>query len=239
MRTLNPTATAVAAILPVLLLAGCSQAAPEAPAETKQEAPAKAETPAAPEEKAPASTEAGDRPDWAVNPIDVGELVGETKGTGWDIKVYRLGNATTTSDGTWAMPDTKAPVMPAGTEMTVYNVVFTNISDADVLLEEGMSVTLNHTGVEDYKAVLSSSDDPVYEQYGVKKYAYDFMKIDEVTKYGDNRGYIVVPGQSFAIGSNTWAVPGEIKVEAYANVMDESGKRLPEASEIVSLNITQ
>lgn len=233
MRTRNATAAAAAALLPLLLLTGCSQPAPEASPEPKQETSAK------PKAEEPKSAETGARPEWAVNPLDEGELVGETQGTSWDIQVYRLGNATTTSDGTWAMPDSNEPVMPTGTEMTVYNVVFTNTSERDILLEEGMSVSLNHQGVEDYKAVLSSGDDPVYDAYGLSKYAYDFMKIDEVTKYGDNRGYIVKPGESFGIGTNTWAVPGEIKVDAYANVMDESGKRLPDASEITTLNITQ
>ena len=74
----------------------------------------------------------------------------------WSVQVFRVDNAITSTDGLWAMPDTKAPVMPTGTEMTVYNVVFTNTSSSDILIESGASVSLIHQGVEDYKATLSS-----------------------------------------------------------------------------------
>lgn len=136
MRALKAASTS--AILPALLLTGCSQAAPAAPEKPK----AQTEAPA-PETK-PAAT--GDRPAWAVNPLDLGEKVGETQGESWGVQVFRVGNATTSTDGLWAMPDTQEPVMPTGTEMTVYNVVFTNTSSSDILIEEGASVSLIHRG---------------------------------------------------------------------------------------------
>lgn len=229
MRVLK--AAVVAAILPALLLTGCSQAAPEAPEKQKEQTEAPA-----PETK-PAAT--GDRPEWAINPLDLGEKVGETQGESWSVQVFRVDNAITSTDGLWAMPDTKAPVMPTGTEMTVYNVVFTNTSSSDILIESGASVSLIHKGVEDYKATLSSHDPEMFEPFGLVDRIYDIAKLDEITKYGDERGFVVKPGESFAIASNTWAVPGDVKVEAYVNVMDENGKRLVDASEIISQTIKQ
>ena len=213
------------------MLTGCSQAAPAAPEKPK----AQTEAPA-PETK-PAAT--GNRPAWAVNPLDLGEKVGETQGESCGVQVFRVGNATTSTDGLWAMPDTQEPVMPTGTEMTVYNVVFTNTSSSDILIEEGASVSLIHQGVEDYKMTLSSHDPEMFEPLGLTDRIYDIAKLDEIPKYGDERGFVVKPGESFAVASNTWAVPCDIEVEAYVNVMDENGKRLVDKSEIVTQTVKQ
>lgn len=224
-------AVAVATIVPTLLLTGCSQAAPEV-----EEAP-KTQTEAPEPEAKPAST--GDRAEWAINPVDLGEKVGEAQGNSWSIQVFRVDNATTSTDGLWAMPETNEPVMPTGTEMTVYNVVFTSTSAEDILIETGASVSLIHQGVEDYKATLSSHDPEMFDAFGLADRIFDIATLDQITKYGDERGLIVKPGESFAVPSNTWAVPGEVKVDAYVNAMDESGKRLVDESEIISLTITQ
>lgn len=130
------------------------------------------------------------------------------------MQVFRVGNATTSTDGLWAMPDTQEPVMPTGTEMTVYNVVFTNTSSSDILIEEGASVSLIHQGVEDYNMTLSSHDPEMFEPFGLTDRIYDIAKLDEIPKYGHERGFVVKLGESFAVASNTWAVPGDIEVEA-------------------------
>ena len=43
----------------------------------------------------------------------------------------------------------------------------------------------------------------MFEPFGLVDRIYDIAKLDEVTKYGDERGFVVKPGESFAIASNT------------------------------------
>lgn len=156
------------------------------------------------------------------------------------MQVFRVGNAKTSSDGIWAMPDTKELIMPKGTEMTFYNLVYTNTSDRRIVLDESLgTVIVKHGGVEDYKEVLSSHDEDVFEGLGISERAFDLAKLDEMQKYGDERGYPVDPGQSFAIAASTWAVPGELTFEVYFNIMDEQGNRLVHDTEIGEVNVTQ
>lgn len=222
---------ATAAILPVLLLTGCSQANPTAP----EKPTAQAEAPA-PDPKQVAN---GNVEDWAVNPIDLGEKVGEAQGESWSVQVFRVGNATTSTDGLWAMPDTQEPAMPAGTEMTVYNVVFTNISSSDILIDEGASANLFHQGVEHYKMALESRDPEMFEALGLSYLIYDIAKLDYDPKFDDRRGFVIKPGESFAVASNTWAVPGDIEVKADIYMLDVNGKRLVDKSETVTQTIKQ
>lgn len=242
----TPAALSAVALACALALTACSSGTD---ATTKPEsapsssAPKTSETPAAEPEtpetsEAPAS-DAGARPAWAKNPIDVGTEVGEGSSDAWSVKVFRVGNGATETDGTWAMPETNDPVMPTGTEMTVYNFVITNTSDATLVLDGTESPMIKHLGVKDYMAVLGSREDGIFEGLGLSRTAYDIANLDQLPKYGDERGYPVAPGESFGATLSTWATPGDLKASVTLNVMDDAGKRLVDQTAIIDIPVTQ
>lgn len=232
-------APALAALLTAFLLVGCGQAAPDEP---KAPAAPKAQTIEEPQPEAPQPVEIGDRPDWAINPVDIGKLAGEQQGEVWNVQIFRLGTATTTSDGIWEMPGTNEPVIPMGTVMAVYNVVFTNTSDNELILDEAATiagVTLFHRGVEQFKASLLSYDPEIAEAFGVSEVPYNTEWLELAPKFDDRPGLLVAPGESFAVAVNTWATAGEIEVAAFVNVMNDNGKPSADESELITFNITQ
>lgn len=228
------------ALCSALILSGCSPTVPDAPKVPKAPKAEVAEAP--PAEDAPASVAIGDRPGWAVNPVDIGAQVGEYQGGSWNVQIYRVGTAMTTTDGIWEMPVTSDPVIPADTAMAVYNVVFTNTSEEELLLDQAATaagITLIHHGVEEFKAPLLSYDPEMTIPFGLSDLPYDPLELDTAPRFDDRPGLPVAPGESFAIAVNTWVVAGEISVDAFVNVMNERGKPLPEASELLSFSITQ
>lgn len=234
------TALLAAVLSTALLVAGCSQAISDeqqalpAPRTNPTETPQPEET--------PESVTIGDRPDWAVNPVDLGKLAGEQHGDVWNAQVFRVGTAATTSDGIWEMPGTREPVIPMGTVMTVYNVVFTNTSEDWLILDASATaagVTLIHRGVEEFKASLPSYDPEMTVPFGLSPLPFDPLQLDLAPQFGERPGLLVAPGESFAIPINTWSTPGEIEVAAFVNVMDEDGTPLAEKSELLTFTITQ
>ena len=240
----TPAALSAVALACALALTACSSApetpAPETSSAPSSSAPEKSEAPAEETEspEAPAA-DAGARPAWAKNPIDVGESVGTGSSDTWSVEIFRVGNAKTETDGTWAMPDTKAPVMPTGSEMTVYNFVITNTSDKTLVLDGTEAAMIKHGGVEDYKAVLGSREDGIFEGLGLSRTAYDVANLDQLPKYGDERGYPVAPGESFGATLSTWATPGDLTASVTLNVMDDAGKRLVDQTAIIDVPVTQ
>lgn len=231
------TVSIAAAMIGAFSLAGCSTPPPADSAPKATQAPTTAPKETAAAKTAP--TEAGNRPAWAVNPLDVGTLVGEGGAGDWQVQVYEVGDAVTATDGIWAMPETNEPVMPAGTEMTLYNFVITNTGDTVQRLSGTEATMIQHDGVEDYAAVLRSSEDELFTQLGLSRNAYDLAALDSLPVYGDEKAYEVAPGESFAVAESTWAVPGTLQTSVSLNVMDEQGKRLVDKGAIIDIEITQ
>lgn len=222
-----------------ITLAGCSAQAPGDPA--PKELSATAPTAVSPMPTEPATTPSGDgaRPSWATEPLDIGTEVGETATADWSVRVYEVGVAVTETDGTWAMPDSNEPVMPAGTSMAIYNVVLTNTSSETQLLDGAGAAMVEHFGVADYQRVLGTNEDALYEAVGLTRLSYDIEISESLPKYGDERGFPVAPGESFGIAISTWAEPGDVKVSTTVNTMDEQGKRIPDAGGIFDVEFVR
>lgn len=228
-----------------LALAGCSAAAPTDPdpgvTRTPPAPSASEETarPSPPAGSGSGSADAGPRPEWAVNPLDIGTFVGEAAAGDWRVQAYNVGTARTATDGTWAMPESNEPVMPAGTELTMYNLVITNTGGRTELLDGTEVAMSEHQGVPDYAAVLGTNEDEPFAELGLSRNAYDTATYDALPKYGDERGFAVGPGESFAAATSTWTDPGAVRLMVTVNVMDEQGKRLVERGAAINLDIVQ
>lgn len=226
-----------AALLGALAIAGCSSAPAADPAPTTSETPS-SPAPEVTATKTPAA-ESGNRASWAANPLDLGTLVGEGSEGSWQVQVFRVGNGTTTTDGIWVLPESGDPVMPAGSTMTVYNVVVMNTGDTVQRLSGTEGIMVEHAGVEDYAAVLGSNEDALFTEQGLSRLAYDLDALDTLPVYGEEKAYELAPGEAFGAAISTWADPGALKVSATLNVMDEQGKRLVDQAAIIDVAVTQ
>ncbi|HIY67470.1 MAG TPA: hypothetical protein H9830_14495, partial [Candidatus Agrococcus pullicola] len=73
--------------------------------------------------------EIGAAPEWAANPVDLGEHLGTTHTDSWQIDIFQVGTTVAVSDSIWEDEDTGENLLPKGSDIVVVNYVYTNISD--------------------------------------------------------------------------------------------------------------
>ena len=173
--------------------------------------------------------EIGAVPDWAINPVDVGELVGTTHTDSWQIDFFQVGNVQSTAGSNWTDAQSGENLLPGNSPLAVVNVVFTNITDAPITVGTSLgSATFRTDDWEPFDDMPGEDMDQHFEQFGLYNRAIDYDKVPDVS----TASLPVEPGQSVAKPTTVLYTPGmTAKAKVFISPVDAQGAVDTEHSE--------
>lgn len=176
---------AAALLVSALALTGCAVGASQAGDEQASEGT----TDTATTER----VEIGQVPEWAANPVDVGELVATGYTENWQVDVFQVGTATTVSDSSWEDSETGENLLPAGSEIVVLNFVYTNTSGETQYTAINMgNPSFTTDSWKYYGGIPGENRAEHYEQFGM---SIDFIATGAIEDF-DHIAMEVAPGES-------------------------------------------
>lgn len=173
--------------------------------------------------------EIGARPDWAINPLDAGDLVGTTHTDSWQIDFFQVGTVQSTAGSNWTDAQSGENLLPGNSPLVVVNVVFTNITDAPITVGTSLgSAAFRTDDWEPFDDMPGEDMDQHFEQFGLYNRAIDYDKVPDVS----TASLPVDPGQSAAKPVTVLYTPGmKARAKVFISPVDAQGAVDTEHSE--------
>lgn len=163
----------------------------------------------------------GSMPEWADGAVDIGDKIGSTSTESWNVDVYQVGTATTTSDSMFVDSDSGDNLLPEGSEVVFLNFVVTNTTDETFNVGAGFaSPDVRYLDWQYMGGMPAESSAEAYEGLGL---ANSLVKVGAIEDF-DNVQLPIAPGQSIAVATNFLYTPGaEARVNLTLTPVDAEG----------------
>lgn len=159
--------------------------------------------------------EIGDSPEEAANPVDVGELIATTWTDHWRIDFFQVGMSTATEDSTFTDDDDQ-PLMTAGSDLVVMNVVYTNLSGETQYI--GGEIGAYAFSTAEWEHVTGIPDEnwqhSHFSEFGLDAYPLTsdvILQLDEVTPELPPEGSIAEPKTVMYLPGEPISVSGSVR----------------------------
>lgn len=170
--------------------------------------------------------EIGAAPEWAANPVDLGEHLGTTHTDSWQIDIFQVGTTVAVSDSIWEDEDTGENLLPKGSDIVVVNYVYTNISDETQYVQLSVGdATVKHDDFDYLGGMPSADDQDHFDEFEL----FDGVVSEEVmlAHEGSLSTFVteIAPGESAAEPMAFEYLPGtEMTIQFRIPLTDSSGQ---------------